>query len=861
MACSRDSLQIRLARFEFEALFCEDLGWHRAEESTLADFPGSNTNSEALDVSLVATTGQGHGVLLVRGTVRQVDHPQAFHHWLGQFPQLCRDPLIIWIEPRGQRSLWCWTGQSGDVPYWRTLCLIKGQGNRALANRLWSLREEVLPADGALGDRLNPFAAGLGCDGDTIRTGFLQSWQALNQGMTAIPDQGQREHYAMVLLCRLVATAALQRRGYLGEDDWYLHNQFGQSQQRGQDQFFQKVFQPLCQQGLTLPPEDRPLPVQKSLGALPFVPNGPFSPTPLDPQWGHLPIVDAAFEPALTWLGDWLMAADPLNLLLELAEAFINGREGASLTTAEPILHTLGDCTLNATVLDRASDLFGRSFGSIDGLMLAIAPAEASQLLEDLGQLTMLDPACGSGRFLVAGLQHWVYLAHTLRGIASLDEQVPVPRWAQSGGQRPIPDKDIGSDTLGLYRHLLTHGVYGVDIWPPAVELARLQLFLQGVEQTVQAQELSGLPDLTLTILQGNGLIGLVQVEPERFDQVSPRGRRKTQSESTETAKPLQGNLLQPLLAHTYQGALAERQVRLEHYRSQTQLLAESGSVPDYAQAEFWRDRIQDLNQIAQHKLTQLLWNECSQQLGIRVQYQDAAGKRQSRLLELADVEALAPFHWGFYFHHLLQDRGGFDMILSHLPMGAVQPRETEFLERYQDLLAQKNVAASTFLHKRKHILEIDPDLSRAWCQYRSRFSLPNQYFRRSGQYPHAAQSSRTPSQSRLYWSRLFLERTLQLLRPGGRCGLVLDPFWDQANSASLRHWLQGATRVETVLDLANFAGLWPDRPARTTLCLLWLQAQGTTETNPYRAYRRASQSLTLSALGNTLQGLIDLGP
>ena len=73
---------------------------------------------------------------------------------------------------------------------------------------------------------------------------------------------------------------------------------------------------------------------------------------------------------------------------------------------------------------------------------------------------------------------------------------------------------------LAIYRHLLTQGLYGLDLWPAAVELTRLQLFLQAVEQTRHSQELVGLPDLSLTILAGNGLVGLVQVEAERFEQV-----------------------------------------------------------------------------------------------------------------------------------------------------------------------------------------------------------------------------------------------------------------------------------------------------------------------------------------------------
>jgi hypothetical protein len=242
------------------------------------------------------------------------------------------------------------------------------------------------------------------------------------------------------------------------------------------------------------------------------------------------------------------------------------------------------------------------------------------------------------------------------------------------------------------------------------------------------------------------------------------------------------------------------------------------------------------------------------------VQYQDASGKRQSRLLEYADVEALAPFHWGFYFHHLLEQRGGFDLILSHFPTGTAQPRETEFVDRYEDMLRQKNMAASTFLHNRKQILTIDDDLNRAWCEYRSTFSLPNQYFRRSSHYPHAAQVFKARPQSRLSWSRLYLERTLQLMRPGGRCGVVLDPFWEQDSSASLRSWLQAHTRLDGILDLGNSGELWPDLPGKAALCLLWLQAGESTQTVPYRAYLRASQALTSSTLGTLLQSLIDLG-
>jgi hypothetical protein len=862
MAVPWNFLQLRLARFEFEALFVQDLGWHQVDLKNLKCLDLTQGPSALVPV-LAATSGYGHGVVVVKGMTQSATEPSAFHQWLEQFTRFADDPLIIWIDSHGQRSLWSWAGSTGKQSYWRTVFLVRGQVNRPLAQRLGLLHRDVLSQDITLGQQLTPLAVPPKALSAEFRAQFLQSWLDLKQALTAIPQVPQREHYAMVWLCRLVALASLQQRGYLGQDDWFLHNQFGQSQQQGRDLFFKQVLHPLCQQGLTLPMEERPLPVQQRFGLLPFVPTGPFSAHDLDQRWGHLPISDAAFESVLTWLGDWLLSANPLQELSALFEWFVNRRTGPALVTPEPVLQALCDRTLSATVLERFAKLGSSSPRTVTGLLMTITPSEASQLLDEIGHLTVLDPACGGGRFLSGALQHWAALAVALRGIVALDPQVSLPGWVQLAEHRETGgDNDGAAQALDLYRHWLTHGLYGLDMWPPAVELARLQLFLQLVAQTHSPQELSGLPDLTLTLLQGNGLIGLVRVEAQRFDQVTSKGRRKTsrpQPHNPISPKPLQGNLLQPLLASTYQEALAERQVRLEHYRSQTQLLAEVGSVPAYAQVEFWRDRIQELNQIAQDKLTQLLWNECSQQLGIRVTFQTINGKRQSRLLELTDIEALTPFHWGFYFHHLLQEEGGFDIVLSHLPSGPIQACDTEFVARHQEILQQKDIPASAFLHHRDQMLTIDGDLRQAWYQYRSRFSVLHQYFRRSNHYPHSTKSSKGRFSSRLHWSRLYLERSLQLLRPGGRCGLVLDPFWDQTNSTPLRAWLQHHTRIGRVVDLSNFAGLWPELPARTSLCVLWLAAGGTTGADPFQAYSRTSTALSLPELGHTLQSLVNL--
>lgn len=842
-----DGIQKSLDNLAVETLFLQDLGW----ETVSDPWPdASSTIALTLAQRGAATVILGMAEALESGTSGQ----GSLEHLLRRLASTAADPLVIVVSADGQRSLWGWrTDQEVDAP-WRLRVVIRGQGDRAWAKRLKRLHWVHQDHFPALGSALN--SDDLPVTADRYQ-GFHRAWHSLTQALADWGTVAERRRFALILMLRLVAVAALQQLGYLGGDEWYLHNQFGQSQQRGAGRFFGEVLQPLATQGLALPTEEWPPALRDRLGSLPFLPRHPFGATDLDQRWGARPLPDHAFEPALEWLGDLLMApATALgDWLPEILEMAVNAHGGDALATPAPLLRGLGDRTIDALALDLATQVTGQRYDSLANLLLTVPTAAASTLLERWGHISLLDPACGSGRYLRAALQDWLYVSQGLAAIASLDAKVALPDWVPSPEPRK-PDRRA----LSLYRRMASHGLYGVDGWPEAVDMARLQLLVVGLQHTHSPQELASLPDLSLTLGVGNALMGLVSVDVERFDQSVIKSRRGAMGEAVDaTDLPLQGNLLQPLMANTYQAILAERQVRVEHYRSQMELLGESGSVPIYAQADFLRDRLEDLNQTTQAKLTELLWQEASQQMGIRVLQYDAEGHRHTRPLTLADVTATNPFHWGFSFDRLIQEQGGFDLIISHFPGGAVQPSAEDFLDAQADLFEAKGVAPSTFLNNHKPLLTIDPDLTQAWANYRGQFALPSQYFRRSGHYPHSTQPASGQTQARLYWSRLFLERSLQLLRPGGRCAVVMDPFWATGNSAPLRHWLEAETNLGGVVDLSNHHHLWPDLPPRTTISLLWLKKQGRTQGSPYSAYTRTDRAPTPAGLARLMQRLIHL--
>ncbi|MFH7242362.1 MAG: hypothetical protein ACHWZW_05870 [Spirulina sp.] len=846
-----DGIQKSLDNLILETLFLQDLGWEPVPEAWPDDAsPMALRLAQRGTATVILAMANGPEDRLDEGPEGRA----GLESRLQQIAATVADPLVIIVADDGHRSLWAWrTHPDRDAP-WRLQMVIRGQGDRIWANRLRRLHGAHQDRFPSLGSALN--SDDLPATADRYR-GFQQGWHSLTQALTDLGTVAERRRFALVLMLRLIAVAALQQRGYLGGDEWYLHNQFGQSQQRGADRFFGDILQPLATQGLALPIEEWPRPLRDRLGPLPFLPRHPFGTTELDQRWGTRPLPDDAFAPALEWLGDLLMAPATVlgDWLPELLEQYVNDRGGTALVTPEPIQTGLIHHTVHALLIDQATQVTGQRYASVEHLLLTLPAAAARVLLDRFGHLSLLDPACGSGRYLRVALHTWLYLAQALAAVAGLDRAVTLPDWM---GTREIRSPERWG--LYFYRRFASHGLYGVDSSAEAIDLARLQILLVGIQYTQSAQELASLPDLSLTLGVGNGLMGLVTVDAERFDQSAMKGRRGTGGEATEAiAPPLQGNLLQPLMANTYQAILAERQVRVEHYRSQMELLGESGSVPIYAQADFLRDRLEELNQTTQAKLTELFWQEASQQMGIRVLQYDVEGQRRIRPLDLADVAAIHPFHWGFSFDRLMQERGGFDLIISHFPGGVVQPTEANFLEAQADLFEAKGVTPSTFLNNHKQVLTIDPDLTQAWANYRGQFALPNQYFRRSGHYPHSTQPAPGQTQSRLYWSRLFLERSLQLLRPGGRCAVVMDPFWAMGNSAPLRHWLEAETNLGGVVDISNHNHLWPELPPRTAISLLWLTKQGRTQGSPYSAYTRTDRAPTPEGLAPLMQRLIHL--
>lgn len=106
-----------------------------------------------------------------------------------------------------------------------------------------------------------------------------------------------------------------------------------------------------------------------------------------------------------------------------------------------------------------------------------------------LGDLKVIDPACGSGHFLTGVMDelHRVRMS-LLRGLKGDDL-----------------DK---ADIYQSKKELVLESIYGVDINPIAIEIAKLRVWLKMVEDGWE-REYGELPNIDINIVAGNSLIGL----------------------------------------------------------------------------------------------------------------------------------------------------------------------------------------------------------------------------------------------------------------------------------------------------------------------------------------------------------------
>lgn len=301
--------------------------------------------------------------------------------------------------------------------------------------------------------------------------------------------------YAQRLLGRITFLYFLQRKGWLDGDKAYLKNRRAKMDGCALFDFLYKLFDKLNSEEST----------DKSVGKIPYLNGSLFDKEDYSKkEWGEVkdacsPLLSKIFE-VLDDYNFTISESTPLDkevavdpeLLGSIFESMLpeteRGDKGTFYTHQDEMLFMAREAL--RVYLSRFPELLNQdqTFYIVYGLEWnkenKTEPRRAKEIKEKLQQIKALDPAVGSGGFLMALLQTLLDARKTLNQII--------------GGTKE-QDYDIKLE-------IIEKNLFGVDIEHEAIELARLRLWLSLVVDEA-IENVRPLPNLDYNLHQGDSLL------------------------------------------------------------------------------------------------------------------------------------------------------------------------------------------------------------------------------------------------------------------------------------------------------------------------------------------------------------------
>ncbi|MFZ5803254.1 MAG: Eco57I restriction-modification methylase domain-containing protein [Acidobacteriota bacterium] len=418
--------------------------------------------------------------------------------------------------------------------------------------------------------------------------------------------------------------------------------------------------------------------------------------------------------------------------------------------------------------------------------------------------LRVLDPACGSGHFLLAAARR---LGKELARI-------------RTGEDEPAPER-----VREAIREVVAHCIYGVDKNPLAVDLCRVALWLEA--------HCAGKP---LTFLDhhikcGDSLVGVMDLEvldqgipDEAFDPASADDKHVASELKKRNRKQRlalkQGQLRLPFDPQAILPTLAQQEEAIE-------------AIPDNS-PELVRQKKQRYN-AQKHdpqrcKLLQAchLWTAAFFQrfesartmltITTDTLLDHMAGRAHLQAMAKAEVLALQHnfFHWPLEFPEVFA-HGGFDVVLGNPPWERIKLQEQEFFAARDPEIANAPNAA-----KRKKLIaaleEKNPALWQAYLDALHAAESTSRFLRGSGFYPLTGRGD-------INTYSVFAERMRAVLKPGGRMGVIVPTgiATDDTNKYFFAEVVEKGELV-SLYDFENRKGIFLSVHRSYKFCLLTLR-------------------------------------
>lgn len=441
---------------------------------------------------------------------------------------------------------------------------------------------------------------------------------------------------------------------------------------------------------------------------------------------------------------------------------------------------------------------------------LAARPANPT---EALLAIRVVDPACGSGHFLLAAARR---LAEKLAQLRSLEG-------GQEGAIQPL-------DYRHALREVVARCIYGVDRNPMAIELARMALWLEGYEEGRPL----GFLDHHLQV--GDALLGLTDLN------VLEQGIAK------EAFKPLSGDDKDVCKELAKVNAAGLKQISKDLQGRQMLLGEDNGSGLEalraieslpadrpeqvVAKENAWRGFLEESARSPLARAADVLVgayllpkaedtaDTVPTSITLHALLTDPQRTQTEHAAPIAAArtacEQARVFHWPLAFPQVFA-QGGFDCVLGNPPWEVSQMGEEEFFATRAQHIAK--LAGDARKQAIAALPETDPRLWVEFVKESQRIAAANNFYRESGRFPLTAVG-------KLNTYPLFAETILQIHADSGRAGFIVPTgiATDDSTKAYFGHITQNR-RLISLYDIENREKLFLAVDSRMKFCLLTLGA------------------------------------
>jgi len=448
----------------------------------------------------------------------------------------------------------------------------------------------------------------------------------------------------------------------------------------------------------------------------------------------------------------------------------------------------------------------------------ALEPLVEGKSPEEILNLKVLDPAMGSGAFLVAACR---YLAEKLlEGYFDRfqlgEENIDIPKEVL----RHLENEDLEQAEVACRRLVAEHCLYGVDLNPMAVELAKVSLWLATLssdrpltfldhrlrpgnsligadfQKTIQYNAATGAPATS----KAKHLHTIRQIEiipepalEEKGKEASKFAKEKAKENIRQNRSflkdialgqmflPFMGieNLNEILSKITAHRMLMEEpeETPADVLRKERILLEDRSPGSDWDKLKqiadlwcatwFWPEADEDIppppnTQIYRELIQYIVEGTCS--------LPDEECNQYLRIVrEVAERERF--FHWQLEFPEVylnedgtLKDNSGFHAVVGNPPWDKVKPDSREFFSNYAPVF--RTYDKQTAQRRITELKKVE-NISSQWSLYERRMKQLSKFYRKSENFPHLGIGD-------INTYKLFLEQFRSLSRVGGFSSLVI---------------------------------------------------------------------------------------